>query len=258
MSDLRTDLQVLLVEDDGMVRASVKSYLERHGIAVEAVAYGEKGIARAASKRFDVILLDILLPDIDGREVCRRIRQMGIWTPVIMLTALAGDDDTIKGLDAGANDYVEKSALDLDGASRGRFANDYVEKPFRPMVLLARIRAHLRQHDRSEDAEFEFGAFRFRPGAKELVDREGQRTRLTEKETELLKCLLRAEPRAVSRNELLEEVWGYSPSIATHTLETHVYRLRRKLDPEGSGETILATEPGGYRLLRPAGAAPPG
>lgn len=224
------DLQVLLIDDDEMIRSTLAGYFGRRGVRMEAATHGEAGIERAASKHFDVILLDIGLPDLDGRKACRRMRQMGIQTPVIILTVETGDEDTIEGLEAGANDYVVK--------------------PFKPDVLLARIRAHLRQHARPEDAEFDVGAFRFRPGAKELVGRDGSRVRLTEKETGLLKYLLRAESRPVPRNELLDEVWGYSPSIATHTLETHVYRLRRKLDPDGTGERILATEPGGYRLLQ--------
>lgn len=238
MESWRKELQVLLVEDDEMVRESLAGHLRRNGLAVETATHGEEGIARAASQRFDVILLDVMLPDLDGRKVCRRMRQMGIQTPVILLTAMTGDEDVIEGLDSGANDYVVK--------------------PLRPKVLLARIRAHLRQHDRTDDAEFDLGTLRFRPGAKELVAPDGERTRLTEKETELLKCLLRAESRPVPRNELLDEVWGYSPLVATHTLETHVYRLRRKLDPKGSGERLLATEAGGYRLLRPAVKIAPG
>jgi DNA-binding response OmpR family regulator len=169
------------------------------------------------------------LPDIDGREVCRLMRRNGLRTPVIMLTAADSEADTILGLDSGANDYITK--------------------PFRIGVLLARIRAQLRQHEQSEDAVFTIGPFTFRPSAKLLIDAANDRKiRLTEKETAILKYLYRAGNKAVSREVLLDEVWGYNAGITTHTLETHVYRLRQKIEADPSIAEILITEPGGYRL----------
>jgi DNA-binding response OmpR family regulator len=145
-----------------------------------------------------------------------------------MLTAAATESDTILGLDAGANDYVTK--------------------PFRFGVLLARMRAHLRSHEQSEDAVFRIGPYEFRPGAKMLIDPRQKKIRLTEKETNILKYLYRAQPRPVARDELLTEVWGYNAGVTTHTLETHVYRLRQKIEPEPQQARLLLTEAGGYRL----------
>ena len=157
-----------------------------------------------------MIILDVGLPDIDGREVCRMMRKTGINTPIIMLTANASEADTILGLDAGANDYVTK--------------------PFKFGILLARVRPHLRQHLISEDASYPVGHYVFKPGDKILTDEEtGEKIRLTEKETAILKFLKRAEGATISREKLLNEVWGYNANVTTHTLETHVYRLRQKI-----------------------------
>ena len=147
-----------------------------------------------------------------------------------MLTAHDSDSDTILGLDAGANDYVTK--------------------PFRLSVLLARLRAQLRQHEQSEDAVFTIGPYSFRPAQKLLLTEEtNKKIRLTEKETSILKYLFRAGSRTVSRDTLLGEVWGYNAGVTTHTLETHVYRLRQKIEPDPSNAEILVTEPGGYKLV---------
>src|SRR5579872_4368528 len=155
------------------------------------------------------------------------MRDGGLTAPIIMLTAATGDVDTIQGLDAGANDYVTK--------------------PFRFAVLLARVRAQLRSHEQSEDAVFRIGPYEFRPAAKLLIDERQKKIRLTEKETNILKYLYRAGEKPVSREELLAEVWGYNAGVTTHTLETHVYRLRQKIEPE-AGVRLLLTEAGGYRL----------
>jgi len=176
----------------------------------------------------DLVILDVGLPDMDGREVCRLMRKQGVKCPVIMLTGHVSDSDTILGLDAGANDYVTK--------------------PFKFPVLLARIRAQLRQHEQSEDAVFPIGPFSFRPGAKMLVDESDRKVRLTEKETNILKFLYRAGGRTVERDVLLREVWGYNAGVTTHTLETHIYRLRQKIEQDPSAASILLTDSGGYRL----------
>ncbi len=127
-------------------------------------------------------------------------------------------------------------------------ANDYVAKPFKFPVLLARIRAQLRQHEQSEDAVFAIGPYSFRPGAKILVDEHDRKVRLTEKETNILKFLYRSGGRTVEREVLLREVWGYNAGVTTHTLETHIYRLRQKIEPDPSNAAILLTDAGGYRL----------
>ena len=175
-----------------------------------------------------MVILDVGLPDMDGREVCRLLRKGGVRCPIIMLTGHDSDSDTILGLDAGANDYITK--------------------PFKFPVLLARIRAQLRQHEQSEDAVFSIGPYTFRPSVKMLTDEEGKKIRLTEKETNILKFLYRANDQVVARDILLHEVWGYNAGVTTHTLETHIYRLRQKIEPDPSNARLLVTESGGYRL----------
>ena len=139
------------------------------------------------------------------------------------------DADSVLGLDAGANDYVAK--------------------PFSFNVLLARIRAHFRQYELSEDAVFDIGPYIFRPSSQILEIREdGKKIRLTEKETSILRYLYKAGGKAVTREELLTEVWGYNSGVTTHTLETHVYRLRQKFEPDPTVARLLITEPGGYSL----------
>ena len=146
-----------------------------------------------------------------------------------MLTAQASDSDTILGLESGANDYITK--------------------PFKFAVLLARIRAQLRQHEQSEDAVFTIGPYSFKPAAKLLLDDNGGKVRLTEKETSILKYLYRAGEKVVSREVLLHEVWGYNAGVTTHTLETHIYRLRQKIEKDPSSAELLVTETGGYKLV---------
>jgi len=227
----RLTKRLLLVDDDGALREALAEQLALlDEYEVEEAETGSQGIERTKADHFDCIVLDVGLPDMDGREVCRLMRRSGIKAPIIMLTAAAGDADTILGLDAGANDYVTK--------------------PFRLNVLLARIRAQLRQHERSEDAVFAIGPYSFRPSAKLLVDDSRKlKVRLTEKETAILKFLYRAGDAVVSRDRLLHEVWGYNSGVTTHTLETHVYRLRQKIEHDPGKAAILITEPGGYRLV---------
>jgi DNA-binding response OmpR family regulator len=146
-----------------------------------------------------------------------------------MLTAQVSDADTILGLESGANDYVTK--------------------PFKLGVLLARIRAQLRQHEQSEDAVFTIGPYTFKPASKLLLDGAGGKIRLTEKETSILKYLYRAGERVVTREVLLHEVWGYNAGVTTHTLETHIYRLRQKIEKDPSQAELLITETGGYKLV---------
>jgi len=220
---------ILIIDDDADLRAALAEQLELHEefVTAQAETAGE-GVRMAREARSDLIILDVDLPDMDGREACRLMRKQGVATPVIMLTAAAGDADTILGLDSGANDYVTK--------------------PFKFGVLLARIRAHLRSHEASEDAVFRIGPYEFRPAGKVLIDDHGKKIRLTEKETNILKYLYRAGEKPVSREELLTEVWGYNAGVTTHTLETHVYRLRQKIEPDPGQARILLTEAGGYRL----------
>jgi DNA-binding response OmpR family regulator len=228
---LTASKKLLLVDDDEALRKSLGEQLSLHQeFAVVEAENAAAALAAAKAGSFDLILLDVGLPDMDGRELCRLLRKGGAKAPIIMLTGAAGEADTILGLDSGANDYVTK--------------------PFRLGVLLARIRAQLRSHERSEDAEFHIGKYIFRPSAKLLLDAATQKkVRLTEKEAAILKYLYRAGNRVIGRDILLNEVWGYNPSVTTHTLETHVYRLRQKIERDPAKAEILVTEPGGYRLV---------
>lgn len=221
---------ILIIDDDDDLRTALAEQidLEDDFRAIEAPT-GGSGIEAATQARPDLILLDVDLPDMDGREVCRRLREGGVRSPVIMLTGATADESVIQGLESGANDYVTK--------------------PFRFAVLAARIRAQLRSHEQSEDAVFRIGPYEFRPAAKVLIDERAKKVRLTEKETNILKYLYRSGPQAVSREELLAEVWGYNAGVTTHTLETHIYRLRQKIEPDPGTARLLVTEAGGYRLV---------
>ena len=222
--------RVLIVDDDTALTETLSEQLSLHEeFAVELADTGATALEAVKDGHFDIVLLDVGLPDMDGRDVCKLMRRNGLKTPILMLTAADSDADTILGLDAGANDYVPK--------------------PFRLGVLLARLRAQLRQHEQSDDAVFSVGPYSFKPAAKMLIDEaKDRRIKLTEKETAILKYLYRAAGKAVPRDTLLHEVWGYNAAVTTHTLETHVYRLRQKIEPSTDAATILVTEPGGYRL----------
>ncbi len=227
---MSTDKRVLIVDDDDTLLQMLSEQLQLHEEFVPSGAKtGAEALKLAKEDHFDVIILDIGLPDMDGREVCRLMRRNGVKSPIIMLTGADTDADTILGLDSGANDYITK--------------------PFRLGVLLARLRAHIRQHERSDDAVFNIGPYTFQPSAKLLVDNTDKRKiRLTDKEAAILKYLYRAGDRVVGREVLLDEVWGYNAGVTTHTLETHVYRLRQKIERDPSNARMLVTEPGGYRL----------
>ena len=221
---------ILVVDDDTALRTALIEQLELEGefapqeadclAAAEAII--ETGV------RFDAVLLDVGLPDGDGRDFCRKLRERGLKAPVIMLTASAEESDVVRGLDSGANDYIAK--------------------PFRINELLARLRAQMRAFETSEDAVFQIGPYSFRPSLRQLMDTNGRRIRLTDKEAAILKFLYRASGRPVSRQMLLGEVWGYNAAVTTHTLETHIYRLRQKIEPDPAISRLLITEGGGYRL----------
>lgn len=227
MAQLR---KILLVDDDDDLREALSEQLVMtEDFDVFEAATGLEGMEKAKAGAYDIVILDVGLPDTDGRELCRRMRKQGVKCPILMLTGHDSDADTILGLDAGANDYVTK--------------------PFKFPVLLARIRAQLRQHEQSEDAIFQLGPYTFKPAHKLLVDEKDRKVRLTEKETNILKFLYRAQQGVVARDVLLHEVWGYNAGVTTHTLETHIYRLRQKIEPDPGNARLLVTESGGYRLV---------
>jgi DNA-binding response OmpR family regulator len=221
--------RALLVDDDQMLRTSLAEQLVADGAyaPVEAANCAE-ALTRAREGVYEFMILDVGLPDGDGRALCRGLREDGVTCPIVLLTAKDSDADMIEGLEAGANDYIAK--------------------PFRFAALMARIHAHLRSHQQSEEAIYRIGPYTFRPSAKILIDSEGKKVRLTEKETNILKFLYRSG-ETVARETLLHEVWGYNPAVTTHTLETHIYRLRQKIEENPGQAQLLITESGGYRLV---------
>lgn len=227
---MSTPKKIIIVDDDDMLRETLREQFSLHDeFEVAETATAGDGIKAVKADHADLVILDVNLPDMDGREACKLMRRGGYKGPVIMLTAQTSEADTILGLDSGANDYVTK--------------------PFRFAVLLARIRAHLRQHEQTEDAVFKVGPYTFKPAAKLLVREDNRKVRLTEKETAIIKFLLRSGEQIVSRDVLLQDVWGYNAGVTTHTLETHVYRLRQKIERDPSHAEILVTEGGGYKLV---------
>lgn len=222
--------KILVCDDDADLRAALIEQLRLYEeFSVEEAANATQAIAAVKMDHVDLAIMDVGLPDMDGREAVKLMRRNGFRSPVIMLTAQDSEADTILGLEAGANDYVSK--------------------PFRFAVLLARVRAHLRQFEASDDAVFSIGPYTFRPGTKLLVQEGGSKLRLTEKETAILRFLYRAGQRVISRDVLLAEVWGYNANVTTHTLETHIYRLRQKIESDPGRAKILVTEAGGYKLV---------
>ncbi|RYI00358.1 MAG: response regulator transcription factor, partial [Acetobacteraceae bacterium] len=203
---MATPRPILIVDDDDALRSTLVEHLALDG----DFSADEAGTAReaeaklaAADARYDAILLDIGLPDADGRDFCAKLRREGRRMPIIMLTGHGAESDIVRGLDAGANDYIAK--------------------PFRVPEVLARVRAQLRVFDNSEDAVFTIGPYMFRPSAKLLLEPvRNRKVRLTDKESAILKFLYRAGGKPVPRQILLNEVWGYNSAVTTHTLETHI------------------------------------
>ena len=222
--------RLFLIDDDAELRKTLIDQLNNYReFEIDEAATGSEALQKARTGHVDLMILDVGLPDMDGREAVKILRSEGFNAPIIMLTGHDSDADEILGLESGANDYITK--------------------PFRFSVLLARIRAALRQHDQSEDVVFTIGPYTFQPAAKLLEGGDGGKVRLTDKETSILKYLYRQGPKTITRDVLLKEVWGYNNRVTTHTLETHIYRLRQKIERDPSNARLLVTEEGGYRLV---------
>ncbi|XP_032746566.1 sensory transduction protein regX3-like [Rattus rattus] len=220
---------LLIVEDDNDLRPILVEQLQMHKeFEVLQAKTAEAGIAITQEKNIDLAILDIELSDLDGRKAVKKLRSQEFRAPIIMITNHDTDCDTLLDLESGANDYVVK--------------------PFRFAVLLARIRAQLRQYEQNDDAIFYISSYSFKPGQKLLIDQHNNKTRLTEKEAAILKYLYHTNNQIVSRETLLEQIWGYNENIVTHTLETHIYRLRQKIEKDPSNAQILITDQNGYRL----------
>jgi DNA-binding response OmpR family regulator len=231
---------ILIIEDDHAFREVLAEQLAEaatfHVVYAATIAEATK-LLGSDDRRFDAILLDISLPDGDGCDFCVELRRIGCKMPIIMLTGSSSDADVVRGLEAGANDYLGK--------------------PFRTNELIARINAQLRLFDNSVDAVFTIGSYTFWPSAKLLMKQdENRRIRLTGKEVAILKFLYKTGDRFVTRKTLLDRVWGYNSDITTHTLETHIYRLRQKIEVDPKDCRLLITVPGGYQLARSGDVAP--
>lgn len=222
--------RILLVDDDDVLRQSLAEQIQLlDGVETAEAGDGAAALEAVRAGGFSAILLDSGLPDMDGHALCRRLRQDGVRCPIILLTAPGTEADALAGIEAGASDQIAK--------------------PFRLGGLIARLTAQLRQFEQSEEPAVAIGPYRFQPAAKLLLDEAAdRRIRLTEKEAAILKHLYRAG-ETVGRETLLGEVWGYNAGVTTHTLETHIYRLRQKMERDPSNAEILVTEPGGYRLV---------
>ena len=222
--------RIFLVDDDAELRKTLMDQL-MHYREFELIEAGtaNDALRQVRDTHVDLMILDVGLPDMDGREAVKILRRDGFKSPILLLTGHDSDSDEILGLESGYNDYVTK--------------------PFRFSVLLARIRAQLRRHDQSEDVVFTIGPYSFQPAAKILESADGGKVRLTDKETSILKYLYRQGPKTITRDVLLKEVWGYNNRVTTHTLETHIYRLRQKIERDPSNARLLVTEEGGYRLV---------
>jgi len=227
-SDQLAKSNILVIDDDELLRQVLRDQLVSHGVGqLEEAGTISEAKQKTAQMVPDLVILDVELPDGNGFEFCQYLRNSGFERPIIMLTGRGAEKDIVDGLDGGANDYIAK--------------------PMRIGELIARINAQLRQYNASDDVRFSIGEFDFIPADKIVKNSAGVSISLTEKETMILKKLFRSWPETVSKVQLLSEVWGYGGNIATHTIETHIYRLRQKLRRIQAShmiETIGAT----YRL----------
>jgi DNA-binding response OmpR family regulator len=226
---------ILIVDDDADIRAILTDHLAgEHGLGIFTAGTLDEAeaIIAGGTRTFDAIILDIGLPDGDGRDFCAKLRQQGHAIPILILTGRDDEADIVSGLDCGANDYVAK--------------------PFRLNELLARLRAQLRMFERRDEIVFAIGPYTFQPAKKLLHNAiKDRRIWLTTKEVAILKFLCRSEGHPVDRQILLEGVWGHDAAATNHMLETHIYRLRRKIEPDPSDPALLLTVHGAYRLNQP-------
>ncbi|UTO28349.1 response regulator transcription factor [Bartonella harrusi] len=220
---------LLIIEDDDDLRPILVEQLQMHQeFEILPTKTAEAGITITQEKNIDLVILGIELSDFDGQTAVKKLRAQGFRAPIIMITNHSTNCDTLLDLETGANDYVIK--------------------PFRFAVLLARIRVQLRQYEQNDDAVFSIGPYSFKPRQRLLVDQCNKKMHLTEKEAAILKYLYSTNDKIVSRETLLEQIWGYNKNVVTHTLETHIYRLRQKIEKDPSNAQILLTDQNGYRL----------
>ena len=224
--------KVLVVSGDESERILLADALILHeDLRCIEAGNGQSALELANELQIKSIVIDIDLPDFDGRDLCRLMRRQGMKAPIILLGKTTSDADVILGLDSGASDYVLK--------------------PFRTNVLLARMRAQHRHFEQLDDAIFPIGPYAFRPSTKMLTSKDKERKiHLTEKEAAILKCLYQKGGRSTEPSDLMAEIWGHQTDVTPHALETHIYRLRQKLEPDPSNLKLLVTDSEGYRLVR--------
>ncbi len=221
--------KLLLVEDDRKIAGAVKRGLEAEGFSVEVSHDGDDGFWRASEGTYDLIMLDIMLPGLNGYRICSRLREAGIWTPVLMLTAKDGDLDEAEGLDTGADDYLTK--------------------PFSFPVLIARVRALLRRAAEPHPPPIDLGTLRIDPGARRVWCR-GVEVSLTSREFEVLEFLFRRVDLVLSKTEIIAGVWTDDFDGDLNIVEVYIRRLRRKIDERFGVELIATVRGAGYRLQR--------
>ncbi|WP_017196541.1 response regulator transcription factor [Bartonella birtlesii] len=220
---------LLIVEADNDLRPILVEQLQIHKeFEVFQAKTAKAGIMITQTNSIDLAIFGLELPDLDSREAIKKLRSQGFRAPIIMITNHDTDCDTFLDLETGANDYIKK--------------------PFRFAVLLARMRTQLRQYEKNNDTVSYIGPYIFKPRQRLLIDQHNNKIRLTEKEAAILKYLYHSYDKIVNRETLLEQIWGYNENIVTHTLETHIYRLRQKIEKDPSNARILITDPNGYRL----------
>ena len=225
-------MRVLVVEDEVKMAALLRRGLSEEGLAVDVAGSGEDGLVRAEATEYDAIVLDVMLPGIDGFETCRRLREGGTWAPVLMLTARDAIEDRIAGLDRGADDYLTK--------------------PFSLAELLARLRALFRRQPAERPAILAVGDIRLDPAARH-VWRGGTEVDLSAKEFSLLETFMRSPGHVLTRFQLLEHVWDYSYESRSNVVDVYVRYLREKLDRPFGVESIETVRGSGYRLREDGG-----
>jgi two-component system, OmpR family, response regulator len=222
-------MRVLVVEDDQAMASSLMWGLEAEGYVVDVADNGEDGLWKATETAHDVIVLDVMLPRLDGYQVCRQLREQGVWTPILMLTAMDEELDHAEGLDIGADDYLTK--------------------PFSYPVLLAHLRALTRRGSPARPAVLRTAGLTLDPASR-TVTRDGTPLDLTNREVAVLEYLLRRQGRVVSKTELLDHCWDIAYEGGPAVVEVLIHRLRRKIDPPEGRPTIVTLRGEGY-LIQP-------
>ncbi len=226
-------MRVLIVEDEVKMAGLLRKGLRQEGIAADHAEKGEDALWMAGSTEYDAIVLDLMLPGIDGFEVCRRLRDDGVWSPILMLTARDGVADRVTGLDAGADDYLVK--------------------PFSYAELLARLRALARRADGGRSPQLQVGDLRLDP-AKRQVWRGEKEIDLSAKEFAVLEVFMRRPGEVLSRFQLLEHAWDYDYENRSNIVDSYVRLLRKKIDKPFGVQSIRTVRGAGYRLRQDGGS----